>query len=237
MKLKTILAAVLFSLTFSTIAFADEASVKQELKAKFPDMPIVSVKKTNYGDLYEVFLGNQIVYTDEKISYFLVGNLIDIKSQRNVTQERMQDLTKVKFDSLPFDMAIKVVKGNGKRRIAVFEDPDCPYCKKLEHELASLTDYTKYVFLFPLDSLHPGASQKAAAVWCSKDRSKAWEDLMQNGVVPKAKTCDTPLAKLADLAKQLHIYGTPAVIFEDGRMVPGAIPAAQIDHLMGAVKK
>lgn len=237
MKLKHILAAVVIGLTFSTFASADEASVKKELQAKFPQMPIVSVKKTSYDDLYEIFMGDRIIYTDDKVTYFLVGNLIDLKSQTNVTQERMQDLTKVKFDSLPLDMAIKVVKGNGKRRIAVFEDPDCPFCKKLENELSTLTDYTKYVFLFPLDTLHPGASKKAAAVWCSKDRSKAWEDLMQSGAVPKSKTCDTPIPKLAELANKLHIYGTPAIIFEDGRMIPGAIPAAQIDQLMGNAKK
>lgn len=221
-------------LATTTTAFADEAKIRQEIKKKLPGVEARSVTKTPYAGLYEVVAGNQLFYTDEKVNYLMVGSLIDVKSQTNLTEQRVRSIFRVNFASLPFDSAIKVVKGNGKRKLAVFSDPDCPFCKKLEQELATISDVTLYTFLFPVDSLHPDAAAKAKAVWCAPDRAKAWDDLMLKGIVPQAGNCETPIAKTAELAKKLNINGTPTLIFEDGRMVPGLVPAAQLDKLLNA---
>jgi len=154
----------------------DEVALKAAIHKKFPEIKLDSLKKTQYGGLYEAVMeGSQVFYTDKNVEFILVGNLIDAKTQRNVTEERIRDLMRVKFDTLPLDLAIKQVKGNGKRKMAVFSDPDCPYCRKLEAELEKVTDVTIYTFLFPIASLHPQAGDKARAVWCAPDRVKAWE--------------------------------------------------------------
>ena len=215
---------------------ADEMAVKNAVQKRFPDIRLDSLQKTQYGGLYEAIAeGSQIFYTDKNANFVLVGNLIDAKTQRNVTEARMRDLMRVKFDTLPLESAIKQVKGNGSRKLAVFSDPDCPYCKKLDAELAKITNVTVYTFLYPIASLHPNAGEKAKAVWCSADRAKAWEDLMQNGTVPPAAAakCDTaPLAKIAELGGRLKVNGTPTMIFADGMRVPGMVPAARLEKLL-----
>lgn len=218
---------------------ADEATVKTAIEKKFPDIKIDSLKKIQYGELYEAVMdGNQIFYTDKSASYILIGNLIDPKSQRNVTQERIQDLMRVKFDTLPLELALKQVKGNGKRKMAVFSDPDCPYCRKLEAELDQVTDVTIYTFLYPIASLHPDAGEKAKAVWCSPDRNKAWEDLIKNGTVPKTSgKCDNPVAKLNELGRKLKVNGTPTIIFADGTRVPGMVPAADLEKMLNGERR
>lgn len=221
-------------LVAATSALADETKIRQEIKKKLPGIEARSVTKTPFPGLYEVVAGNQLFYTDEKVNYLMVGSLIDVKSQTNLTEQRVRSIFRVNFAALPFDTAIKVVKGNGKRKLAIFSDPDCPFCKKLEQELATISDVTLYTFLFPVDSLHPEAAAKAKAVWCAPDRAKAWDDLMLKGTVPQAGNCETPIAKTAELAKKLNINGTPTLIFEDGRMVPGLVPAAQLDKLLNA---
>lgn len=225
--------AALALVLISSSAWADEALVKKQLEVRFPDLPIQGVRAAPMAGWYEVFSGDRLFYVDDKADFILIGSVIDAKTKRNLTEERIRDLLRVKFDALPFSDAIKIVKGDGKRKIAVFEDPECPYCKKLDAELVQLTNYTLYVFLFPLDQLHPDASNKSKKVWCAKDRAKAWTDLMSKAQVPQNKgDCATPLARISDLAGQLHISGTPAVIFEDGRMVPGAIPKEQIEKFL-----
>lgn len=239
MRLK-LLACLLSGFMFTGAALADakpgtgEAAIKKALLAKFADAKVQSVQKTSYGGLYEVLMDGQLFYTDEKVGYFLVGNLIDANTQHNVTEARMRDLMRVKFDSLPLESAIKQVKGNGKRKLAVFSDPDCPYCRKLEAELAKVTDVTVYTFLYPIASLHPNAGDKVKAVWCAPDRAKAWDDLMQKGTVPPVgASCDTaPLAKIAELGGKLKVNGTPTIIFADGLRVPGMVPAAQLEKFL-----
>lgn len=222
-------ATVVWSLLVG-VAWADEASVKQQLGQRFPDLPIQSIKAAPVSGWYEIFSGDRLFYTDEKADYIFIGSIVDAKTKRNLTEERVRDLLRVKFDALPFNDAIKIVKGDGKRKIAVFEDPDCPFCKKLEADLNQLNNYTLYVFLYPIDQLHPDATNKSKKVWCAKDRSKAWTDLMTKGQLPQNNGgCATPLARNTELANQLHIAGTPAVIFEDGQLVPGAIPKEQIE--------
>lgn len=228
--------AGLLALLVSTAASADEASVKKILAERFADLPAPTVNKAPMAGWYEVLAGNQLFYVDEKVEYVFLGNLIDTKTKQNLTEARMRDLLRVKFAALPFDDAIKVVKGNGSRKVAVFADPDCPFCKKLEAEFAQLDNYTMYVFLLPLDSLHPQAAAKAKQVWCAKDRAKAWTEFMLNNKLVQNKgDCPTPIERTIQMAGELRINGTPAVIFEDGRMIPGAIPRANIEKFWAEI--
>ena len=227
----------LLALLISATACADEDSVKKELAAKLPDVPVRSVKKSPIKGLYEVVAGQQVFYVDEKADYVVLGNIIEVKTQRNLTGERRDELMRVKFDALPFEDAIKIVKGKGERKLAVFEDPDCPYCHRLEAELAKIDNITVYVFLLPLDQLHPEASLKSRKVWCATDRAKAWLDVMGSGKLPENKgDCPNPVARIGELAQKLHIQGTPALVFESGRFVPGAIPQNKIEELLGEAK-
>ncbi len=213
-------------------AWADEASLKKTIEAAYPKLKVYSVTKTPFNGLYEVFLGEEIFYTDEKFTYFIVeGRLIDSKTRKNLTADRMEELTKIDFNTLPLNQAIKVVKGNGSRKLVVFSDPDCPYCKQLEQQsLAGLNDVTIYTFLFPLEGLHPDAGNKARAIWCAPDRTKAWQDWMLNGQLPKtAGTCNNPVQDNADLGRRLGIRGTPLLIFANGKRISGAVPAQEIE--------
>lgn len=222
---------------FSSGALADEASLRKAIEASYPKMRVESITKTPYAGLYEVFLGGQIVYTDEKFSFLIAeGRLIEPKTKRDITGERMDELTKVDFAALPFDQAIKIVKGNGSRKLAVFSDPDCPYCKQLEQkELVNITDVTIYTFLYPLEQLHPDAGNKSRAMWCAPDRAKAWTDWVMKGQLPEgAASCDTPLDKVAGLGRKLGINSTPTLIFANGKRILGAYPAKEIEKVMSA---
>jgi len=163
MKLKHLVLTVLIAL--SQLACADEASLKQKIEKAYPRFDVESVVKTPYGGLYEVFMGGQIVYTDEKLTFLIAeGKLVDPNTKKNITEERFAELTKIDFNSLPLDKAIKVVKGNGSRKVAVFSDVDCPFCKRLEqNELSNISDVTIYTFLYPLEQLHPNAAAKHQA--------------------------------------------------------------------------
>lgn len=219
----------------SVVAVADEASVRKAVQAVFPKIRVESVTKTPFPGLYEVFVDGQILYTNDNFSWFIAeGRLVDAKSRKELTTARLEELTKVDFDSLPLDQAIKVVRGNGSRKVAVFSDPDCPFCKKLEQkELLPLTDVTIYTFLFPLESLHPDSANKSKAIWCATDRAKAWNDWMLNGQVAKGgASCDTPLDKNAALGRKLGITSTPTLIFEDGKRMLGAYPSVEIEKAL-----
>lgn len=221
----------------SSAACADENSVRKELASRFPDIPVSSVKKAPVKGLYEITAGQQVFYVDEKVDHVILGNIIDTRSQRNLTAERREALLRADFASLPFDDAIRIVKGKGSRRLAVFEDPDCPYCRRLEADLAKIDDVTIHVFLLPLDQLHPEAGLKARKVWCAPDRAQAWLKVMQEGSLPDNKgDCPNPVARTAQLAQKLNIQGTPALIFESGRMVPGAIPREKIEEFLNEAK-
>lgn len=224
-------ALVLLFATGSTLA--DDAKIKKLISERLPELPVQSVKAAPMPGWYEVFSGNGLFYVDEKVDFILAGRIIDAKTKRDLTTERIRDLMRVKFDILPFEDAIKIVKGNGARKLAVFEDPDCPYCKRVEADINKLDNYTLYVFLYPIDQLHPDATNKSKKVWCAKDQGKAWQELMLKNQVPKNKgDCETPIGRNIALANQLNISGTPALIFEDGRLAPGAIPKEQIEKFM-----
>ena len=221
-------------------AHADEASLRKAIENAYPKMSVESIVKTPYAGLYEVYMNGQIVYTDEKFSFLIAeGHLVDSKTKKDVTTDRLADLSKIDFSSLPLDQAIKVVKGNGSRKMVVFSDPDCPFCKRLEqNELSNITDVTIYTFLMPLDQLHPDAANKAKAIWCSADRVKSWQDWVFNGQLPKkSANCDAPLDKVAALARKLGVTSTPTIFFADGKRMLGAYPAAEIERALVPSKR
>lgn len=236
---KTMLGLITAAL-LTTNVLADEASLRKSIEAAYPKLKVQSVTKTPYSGLYEVFLDGQIIYTDDKFSFLIVeGKVIDPMSKRNLTGERLDDLNKVDFSALPLDQAIKVVKGNGSRKLVVFSDPDCPFCKRLEQrELVNITDVTIYTFLFPLEQLHPDAANKSKAIWCSMDRAKAWTDWVNNSQLPKTtQTCDTPIDKIASLGRKLGVSSTPTLIFSDGKRMLGAYPAKEIEQALDMASK
>jgi thiol:disulfide interchange protein DsbC len=221
-------------------AMADEASVKKAVEAAYPKFKVDSVTKTNYSGLYEVFMGGQILYTDEKMSFLIAeGHLVDPKTKKDITGERLEELTRVDFNSLPLDQAIKVVKGNGSRKMVVFSDVDCPFCKRLEQkELTNITDVTIYTFLYPLQQLHPDAEAKSRSIWCSSNRVKAWQDWILNSQLPKtAGNCEVPLEKVGELARNIGINSTPTIIFANGRRMLGAQPYQEIEKALVAAKR
>jgi len=214
---------------------AAEAAIRKALASKAPDVKIQKITPTPYAGLYEVFFDDQIIYVDETGSFLFQGRIIDMKSDTDVTSQRRNELARIDFGSLPLDLAFKRVKGNGKRRVALFSDPDCPYCKALERELANVTDVTIYTYLYPIDSLHPQAREKARAIWCAEDPTRAWNDLMLNGVVPTAPaSCDAPIDKIVTLGEKHRVSGTPTMFFTNGRKVPGAIPKDQLEKMLDA---
>ena len=237
--------ALIFPL-LSGAACADEASIRAEIAKKFPKANVESVTKTPHLGLWEVVVDGQMFYADEAFNYLIDGSIIDTNSMTNLTAARQRELEESKlkklafpFEQLPFDLAIKKVKGDGSRKIAVFSDPDCPFCKRLERDLEKVTDVTIYLFLYPIEQLHPKAPAVSRAIWCSGDRVKAWDEYMLKGVAPKAAgTCTNPVDKLVEFGKSKRISGTPTLFFADGKRVPGAIPVDQIeDHLAKAQPK
>jgi thiol:disulfide interchange protein DsbC len=228
---------VLSLLAASQFVLADEASLKKAVEAAYPKFKVESVVKTPYAGLYEVFMGGQIVYTDEKLTFLIAeGRLVDPKTKKDVTGERLEELTKIDFNSLPLDQAIKVVKGNGSRKLVVFSDVDCPYCKRLEqNELVNINDVTVYTFLYPLQQLHPDAPAKSKSIWCASNRVKAWQDWILNGQLPTSTgTCEVPLEKVGELARKIGVTSTPTLIFADGKRMMGAQPYKEIEKYMQA---
>ena len=224
----------------STLAIADEASVKKAVEAAYPKFKVDSVTKTPFAGLYEVFMGGQIIYTDEKMSFLIAeGVLVDSKTKRNLTSERMEELTKVDFSSLPLDQAIKVVKGNGSRKLVVFSDVDCPYCKRLEQdELSNITDVTIYTFLYPIQQLHPDSANKSKAIWCASNRVKAWQDWILNAKLPSSVgNCDVPIERIGELAKKIGVTSTPTLFFTDGKRMLGAQPYKEIERALAVAAK
>jgi thiol:disulfide interchange protein DsbC len=200
-------------------ASADEASVKRAFEARF-GAKVDSVAKTPYSGLYEVVVGDEIVYTDEKVGYVFTGNIIDAATRRNLTEERQQKLLSIKFEDLPLDQAIKTVRGNGKRVMVIFEDPRCGFCKQFEQNLYQLTDVTVYTMLYPV--IAPDSAEISRNIWCAKDPSRAWLDVMLKSVLPSEKNCATPLDKNLALGKRLRVNGTPTTFLPNGQRIVGA---------------
>lgn len=237
--LKTIVGLSLLS-AFATFAVADESGVKKAIETAYPKFKVGSVTKTAYAGLYEVFMDGQIIYTDEKASFLIVdGRLVDIKTKKDITGERLDELTKIDFASLPLEQAIKVVKGNGSRKLVVFSDVDCPYCKRLEqNELVNINDVTIYTFLYPIAQLHPDSANKSKSIWCASNRVKAWQDWILNNQLPKTTgNCEVPLEKIGELARKIGVTSTPTLFFADGKRMLGAQPYKEIERALIAAKK
>ena len=229
MKFVRSIPALILLLVSACYAQTDIATVKKAIAEKFPEAGSnIEVTKTTFG-WYEVYTGGRLFYTDEDVNYFFLGNIVEAKSMSNITAQRLQKLSAIKFESLPLDFAIKTVKGNGKRKVAVFSDPDCPYCKRLEKDLANVTDVTIYTFLYPIPSLHPDAARKSKAIWCAPNRQKAWDDYMLRGVLAADKSCDSPIDEIQAVGQKYKMNGTPTLVFADGRVVPGAISTSDME--------
>ena len=214
----------------ATTAHADDAAVRATLQRLIPGEPVQSLQPAAGGGLVEAVVGGQIYYLTADGRYLLAGPLIDTAKRVNLTEARLQKLNASPWDTLPLELAFKRVKGKGTRRIAIFEDPDCPYWKVLERTLETMDDLTIYVLLFPIDNLHPQAAAKSRAVWCAKDRAAAWETVMRTGTVPAAPDCKDPIAAIGEFAKRRGINGTPTAVLSDGRRLVGAVPRAQLER-------
>jgi thiol:disulfide interchange protein DsbC len=213
------------------------ASLKRTIESRFSGTHVLDVQPSAIPGLYELFMGDQIVYSDVTGTYLVIGSMLETQTHRNLTEARLNELGRIDYKTLPFARAIKVVKGNGSRQFAVFSDPDCPFCQALEKSLLSVNDVTMYVFLYPIASLHAQAPEKAHAIWCAKDRAAAWSQWMQEKKLPSAATCSgDPVDELQRLGDRLRINSTPTMFFTDGRRVSGAIPAKDIEQLLAAAK-
>jgi thiol:disulfide interchange protein DsbC len=228
-------------------AQGQEAQIRKNLMERIPQFPkIEEVTRAPMSGLFEVRVeGDEIYYTDADASYLFQGSLIDTKTRRNLTEERVDKLTAVDFRGLPFKDSITLVHGNGKRQLAIFEDPNCGYCKRFEKDLQKIDNVTVHLFLYPV--LGQDSIAKAKTIWCAKDRAKTWTDWMQKETLPNTSsastasgagsanntTCDTQaLQRVVEFGKKHKINGTPTLITQDGTRVPGAINANQIERLL-----
>ena len=227
----------IFCLVFALLALpamAGEAEIRQALKARFPNIRIDGVQPAPLAGLFEIRIqsqeGPQILYSDAQANFFLVdGSIIDAKSGRNLTEERLQKLSAIDFSALPLDLALKVQRGNGKRVLAMFTDPYCPYCRRLEQSLLQIDDITVYVFMFPV--IRPDHADHSRAVWCAPDRVKAWLELAASDtpkVPPASAGCANPVDKVLELGRSLRVNSTPTLYFANGERATGGLQGADL---------
>jgi thiol:disulfide interchange protein DsbC len=234
---KTFQAAAAVALAAACLgAQAQEAAIRKNLTERLPNISkIDEVTKSPVNGLWEVRIGTDILYTDAEGNYLIQGNLIDTKARRNLTEERIEKLTAIDFNALPVKDAFTIVRGNGKRKVAVFQDPNCGYCKRFERDLQKVDNITVHMFLLPI--LGKDSTDKARNIWCSADKGKTWTDWMVRDQTPAPANCDTAaLARNVEFSKKHRINGTPLVLFADGSRVPGAIPAAQVEKFLAEAK-
>ena len=230
--------ASVIALVLASAAIADEAAVRRMMEAKLTaGGRVESVARMPGAGLFEVVIrgadGPQIYYVDERASVLVIGQAFDARSGRNLTEERMRKLSAIRWDVLPFQWAITDRRGNGRRKIAIFSDPNCPYCKRFEEDLAKLDDIT--VHIFPYAVIKPESVRQAKAVWCSKDRVKAWNDLMFRRIEPAAAPdCDTPVEKLVQYGRGVGASSTPTWFLETGERFSGAMPLDKVRALLDA---
>lgn len=232
MKTVLIVAAMAASLNVA----AQESTIRKNLGERISQLQkIDEITKSPMPGLYEIRVnGTEIFYTDAEGNFLIQGNLIDTKQRRNLTEERIDKLTAINFDSLPFKDAFTIVRGNGKRKLAVFGDPNCGYCKRFERDLEKVDNVTIHMFLYPI--LSADSNEKSKHIWCAKDKGKAWQDWMVRDQLPTAANCDTAaIARNVEIGRKYKITGTPTLVFADGSRVPGAIGAAEVEkHLTAA---
>ncbi len=216
----------------ASAAQAQEAVIKKNLAERLPQMgQVEEVTRTGMPGVFEVRVGTDLYYTDTQGNYLIHGQMIDTKQQRNLTEERQEKLLAIDFATLPLKDAFTIVRGNGKRKIAVFEDPNCGYCKRFERDLQRVDNVTVYMFLYPI--LGPDSTDKSRNHWCAKDKGAAWQDWMVRDKAPGNANCDTAaLARNVEFGRKHKITGTPTMLFTDGTRIPGAIAAAQIEKLL-----
>lgn len=236
---KLIAFAVIGLAAASTLAeTAQEAAIKKAIEPRLGEgVKVDSVTKTPYGGLFEVRVGGDIFYTDAKGDYLFIGRVVDTKTLHDYTRARVDEINKIKFADLPFDSALKLVKGNGKRVIAVFEDPNCGYCKRFRQTLNEMNNLTVYTFMYNI--LSEDSVTKSRNIWCSADRSKAWEEWMLKGKTPEpapASCTTTPHEKILALGQKLKITGTPTIFFTDGTRIPGAVDAKTLESKLASIK-
>ena len=219
--------------SLTALAQGQEALIRKNLQERIPQFPkIDEITKAPMPGLYEIRVdGTEIYYTDAEGNFLIQGQLIDTRSRRNLTEERIDKLTAIDFQSLPLKDAFTIVRGNGKRKLAVFEDPNCGYCKRFERDLQKVDNITVYLFLYPI--LGQDSVDKSRNIWCAKDRAKAWQDAMLREQPAATANCDTSaLQRNVELGRKHKINGTPTLITTDGNRVPGAISTAQIEKLL-----
>ncbi|MES2227599.1 MAG: DsbC family protein [Pseudomonadota bacterium] len=228
--------ALALAASFAHAAFAQEALIRKNLAERLPDFPkIDEISKTAIPGLYEVRIGTEIVYTDERGDNLVQGNIIDTRTRRDLTQARIDKITAIDFAALPLKDAIVWKQGSGERKLVVFADPNCGYCKKFESEMQQVRDVTVYTFLIPI--LGGDSPDKARNIWCAKDNSAVWRDWMIHGAAaPRSMgNCDvSALQRNLAMAKKYRVTGTPALVFEDGKRVPGALPPAEVEKQLVA---
>jgi thiol:disulfide interchange protein DsbC len=238
--IKTTLAAALAALALATLAApavqAQEAVIRKNLGERLPSLQkIDEVSRTPMNGLWEVRIGSDILYTDSEGNFLIQGSLIDARQKRNLTEERVEKLSAIDFDQLPVKDAFTIVRGNGKRKMAVFEDPNCGYCKRFERDLQKVDNVTIHMFLYPI--LGGDSPDKSRNVWCAKDKGKAWLDLMVKDQGAPSATCDSSaIARNLEFGRKHRITGTPTLFFVDGSRIPGAVNAAQVEKYLADAK-
>lgn len=236
-KLALALASVMLMSCADAQNAKEEAQLRKALSERLGDVKIDSIKKTPYADLYEIRVGGDIRYTDKTGSYLVVGHIFDLKTSQDLTQARIDDINKINFDELPKELALKTVKGNGKRMLAIFEDPNCGYCKRFRQTtLANIDNVTVYTFMYNI--LSPDSFTKSQNIWCAADRNKAWDDWMLHGkAAPAAPNgCTAPNEKVLALGQKMNINGTPAIFFADGSRIAGAVDQRTLESKFATIK-
>jgi thiol:disulfide interchange protein DsbC len=231
-----LLAGMLFGIC-AFAATAQDAVIRKTLAERLPNLPAIDeISKTAMPNLFEVRVnGTEIFYTDSEGNFLIQGSLFDTKARNNITEERTTKLSAIDFAALPMKDAFTIVRGNGKRKIAVFEDPNCGYCKRFEQNMQKIDNVTFYMFLYPI--LGADSVTKSANLWCAKDKAKAWQDFMVRDMAIAPATCDTAtLSRNVEFGKKHKINGTPTMFFTDGTRVPGAIDAPQVEKILAAIK-
>lgn len=212
-----------------------EAALRKTLPERLPNLGAVDeVSRTPIPGMYEIRVGTDLFYSDAEGNFIINGEMMDTRGRRNLTEERTTKLLAIDFNQLPLKDAFTIVRGNGKRKLAMFEDPNCGYCRRFEGDLQKVDNVTVYVFLYPI--LGPDSVEKSKAIWCGKDKGKVWQDWMVRGTpIPRPEQCDVgALARNSEFGRKHKITGTPTLIFADGSRVPGAIGAADVEKLLAA---
>ncbi len=211
----------------------DIASIQSKLESRTPPLKARSIKASPIVGLYEVYVQGNLIYTDKSFSFAIInGAMIETSNKKNLTEESLRQMTTIKFNDLPLQNAIEIKKGAGTYKFSVFSDPDCPYCKSLETGLdkSGLTDYTAYIFLFPLKTLHPDAASKSESIWCAKDKANAWNNFMVKGIAPEKGNCVHPLTANEQLANEIGVSSTPTIYLNNGQQTQN------LQELLAAIK-